>query len=1281
MANWVDRLYNDTKNYILFKDGHYEEVTVLKFNKKGGELKTEDGRVIRFERRPVHGPTTLIVTIGRRRMAISVSITEIVTPQKKKERGPKGKPTPKAPQNQKKEVNVVVIILKKILQKKIREAGKLRKQRFQISLGDKVAPQILRAMASLNKRLYIDQSGRLWIKMDKTTLVKFILDPLFVDFSEGGFDEVRLDKKATSKRGGAAVADENDYEKLQSASLDVDVDPETSETSEDLGIDFKGEEVNTQDIRIRIVSKRREGRYTVLVTPLGDMQPLPKEMQEMIWAEVADYYLSGAIPHLAGFQTRNKVFFKGFFWPLKKTEFELVGEGDRPPLVDVDLDGWDPMPGVYVLGLTPAGSLSVFPMKISLTLKGRQREIKLYSEAQEDYIVPLIDEGPDSYNIGDLAFKFKLNVMGMLGAHNGERKLGIDNRRYNRNIQYPVVRRTDKVVLIAPPAHNVPVNSLRWEVYFPDDERVLKYGRYIWDNDRPGTCFEEDGKVFRYKGIPSYIPNILVVDLGDGLYEVDYYDTVDYQDQTVLFTNREQEHCQYLRRGMAMLLNAKEQGGSDEVRRVALEDEFATLALMKKYITKFGKEEGLRRFYRFLFPQQEKPVVAKQQVKSLDPKTQERIKWLRRLHDHLSFRLWIKKAQMVLEPHERMLEKLLQKQQAQLQVQQPAQPHGTIFEEYNLKLSYYNGWLIAGHFAYRVTSEKELKRLSDRFAIGQPSDKAIALLEGLVNSKSLVQPIHMGFKKITGLTVYVLSSTDGTEVTVNTTYYEFLHAKFAYSVTAYITIHPVPAVVFVQGQDVKAILLGMVDPSSPTAPKKNGEDGTSNPVPVKKNSSKYSYKQVQDIFNYLASIGGTHIVCVTTNGYIKKDGRGVMGAGIAKRAASIWPDLPSLLGEHLRKNGNHTGVLAEKEYRNAKFVVIAVPVKHNWDQQADLGLIERSIQELVKLTDEKGWSKVWLPAPGCGNGKLTWEQVEPILDKYLDQRFIVFGQGPSNPSPDNNQNNNKQGKGLDVFDVSQEKCSKNDASSEMVRIGITERGDAGLDLSWENKLGKEVGYAILITKNPTDKFIQAVLRHKDKVIVHLTCTGLGGTIIEPNVPGWRFVFEQYQKLLAQGFDPNRIVLRVDPIFPIEEHLRTVRRILDYNLALPVPIRRVRFSIVDLYDHVKERLDRAGIELPWDTFKAPKERIQMIIDFLKQYDDRLVIEACAEDVPEKWQIGCVSARDFEIFGLDPALATGKSQQRPACKCIAGKTELLNNKCRCWHGCLYCYWKDPVLTKKN
>lgn len=133
-------------------------------------------------------------------------------------------------------------------------------------------------------------------------------------------------------------------------------------------------------------------------------------------------------------------------------------------------------------------------------------------------------------------------------------------------------------------------------------------------------------------------------------------------------------------------------------------------------------------------------------------------------------------------------------------------------------------------------------------------------------------------------------------------------------------------------------------------------------------------------------------ICITTNGTVKANGRAVMGRGTAKQATERYPFLQLWLGKLLQEHGNHVLILDCPALHLEPWELVTFPVKHAWDERADLELIARSARELVTLTDTHGWQQVLLPRPGCGNGQRKWSEVRPILQPILDDRFTAVTQ-------------------------------------------------------------------------------------------------------------------------------------------------------------------------------------------------------------------------------------------------------------------------------------------------
>jgi DNA repair photolyase len=186
---------------------------------------------------------------------------------------------------------------------------------------------------------------------------------------------------------------------------------------------------------------------------------------------------------------------------------------------------------------------------------------------------------------------------------------------------------------------------------------------------------------------------------------------------------------------------------------------------------------------------------------------------------------------------------------------------------------------------------------------------------------------------------------------------------------------------------------------------------------------------------------------------------------------------------------------------------------------------------------------------------------------------------------------------------------------------------------------------------------------------------MGGSRIEPFVPKASETHAKPVKLLEAGFPISHVVLRVDPIVPTERGMNTA---LDVITAFGgLGIKRIRFSFLDNYKHVKTRFKKEGIpELYNGEFHAPlEERLKLAkkIEEVAKDAGFESIEACGE--PGIESISCLSQKDIDILGLtDQVTLEGSAEQRESCHCPANKSELLRVKPhQCENKCLYCYWR--------
>jgi len=153
-------------------------------------------------------------------------------------------------------------------------------------------------------------------------------------------------------------------------------------------------------------------------------------------------------------------------------------------------------------------------------------------------------------------------------------------------------------------------------------------------------------------------------------------------------------------------------------------------------------------------------------------------------------------------------------------------------------------------------------------------------------------------------------------------------------------------------------------------------------------------------------------ICITTNGFVKKDGTAVMGRGCAYTFAQLYPDAQEVLGYRILLYGN---IVQEICRRPGKAAVYIFPVKPEsviydgtnavshmkkrfkigdtvpgWAATADIDLIIKSANRMVEWANDENYKAIVLPRPGCGAGELSWPEVSAVLSEILDDRFYCI---------------------------------------------------------------------------------------------------------------------------------------------------------------------------------------------------------------------------------------------------------------------------------------------------
>lgn len=113
---------------------------------------------------------------------------------------------------------------------------------------------------------------------------------------------------------------------------------------------------------------------------------------------------------------------------------------------------------------------------------------------------------------------------------------------------------------------------------------------------------------------------------------------------------------------------------------------------------------------------------------------------------------------------------------------------------------------------------------------------------------------------------------------------------------------------------------------------------------------------------------------------------GVMGKGIANDFRRLYPDMFARYRAFCTTGQFSVGQLYL--YRTSHKWVLNFPTKKHWRSPSQLAWIEQGLVRFLETYSQYGITSAAFPQLGTGNGGLDWNDVRPVMEKYLQQARI-----------------------------------------------------------------------------------------------------------------------------------------------------------------------------------------------------------------------------------------------------------------------------------------------------
>lgn len=110
---------------------------------------------------------------------------------------------------------------------------------------------------------------------------------------------------------------------------------------------------------------------------------------------------------------------------------------------------------------------------------------------------------------------------------------------------------------------------------------------------------------------------------------------------------------------------------------------------------------------------------------------------------------------------------------------------------------------------------------------------------------------------------------------------------------------------------------------------------------------------------------------------------GVMGKGIAKTFKSKYPEMYESYLRLCESGDMAIGRLML--WRTQTKWILNFPTKTTWRKPSKLDYIEKGLARFSEAYESLGIESISFPPLGCGNGNLSWRDVRPLMERYLEK--------------------------------------------------------------------------------------------------------------------------------------------------------------------------------------------------------------------------------------------------------------------------------------------------------